>query len=310
MENIRYREARECDLEGFMDCLISVYGTDSYYTRFYDLDYVRGRLGRIFIAERHGEVIGTLVLSDWGYEGRDHELSTFTVRRGLSGDHVGGALLRYTLEKIGSRIPSVKGANVTHHTASQILTERNAFHPTGLLFGVFRDKSALLLILRNHSVRAVGRLFVPEALLSAAERVYRMFGVSFLPERRSADVAAPETCDIWYEHDAHFQYADVYILSYGSDCAARVAEIEAVCAQPDLTMNLFIDMRSPNAPLAYEALLDEGCVYAGFMPLSEAHEYIILHRPCGKPIRYDAMRLTEDSARTLRALGVDLGEAQ
>jgi hypothetical protein len=306
MSKIRYKKAKEQDLPGFMDCLKSVYGDDSYYRRFYDPDYVRSRLGRIFVAEREGEIVGSLVLSDWGYKGEDDELSTFVVRKGLSDHNIGGDLLRYTLDAI-RYLPSVKGANVTHHTASQILTERNGYLPTGLMFGVFLKKSPLILIIRNFNVKETGRIFVPDSLLPAAERLYQqMLGVSFERAVDKAEDAIPDTCDIWYEHDAHFQFLDVYIMSYGEDCLSRIAEAEAVCAQPDLTTNLYVDMRSPYAPRAYETLTKEGCVYTGFMPLSAGHEYIVLHRPGNGPIRYDEMKLTPGSEQALTRLGVAL----
>jgi hypothetical protein len=85
-----------------------------------------------------------------------------------------------------------------------------------------------------------------------------------------------------------------------------VAQIETACAQPELTVNLYIDMRSPSAPLAYEAFLRAGCVYTGFMPLSAGHEYIIMHKPGAAPMRYAAMKLTPHTAETLTQLGVAL----
>ncbi|MDR1952999.1 MAG: GNAT family N-acetyltransferase [Clostridiales Family XIII bacterium] len=308
MDEILYRKAKEKDLPGITDCIVSVYGENSYYARFYDSHYLNGMLDRIFIAELDGEVVGTLVLSDWGYKGLDRELSTFIVRKGIRSRHVGAELLAYTLDAI-SHLPSVKGANVTHHTYSQILTERNGYIPTGLLFGVFREKSALVFIVRNYNVHDIGQIFVPEALLPAAEALYRTLGVTF----RNAVGAAgniPDQADIWYDHDAHFQSVEIYILGYGADCADRISEIEAACASPDLTSNVYIDMRSPNAPAAYEALAGADCVYTGFMPLSEAHEYIILHRAAGRPMDYDALKLTTYTEQTLAELGALGGNGQ
>jgi hypothetical protein len=180
------------------------------------------------------------------------------------------------------------------------------------MFGVFREKSALLNIVHNYRIREIGRVFVPEALSSAAEYLYHELGSAFYDAARDGTAAEkiPDTADIWYEHDAQYQSVEIYILEYGADCAARITEIEKACAQPDLTANLYIDMRSPNAPAAYEALVGGDCVYAGFMPLSETHEYVILHRAGGRPIRYDELKLTAYSERTLARLGVFYGNEQ
>jgi hypothetical protein len=115
-----------------------------------------------------------------------------------------------------------------------------------------------------------------------------------------------EACDIWYEHDAHFQFVDIYLMSYGKDIKQRIAEIEKVCAQPQLTTSIFIDMRDPLAPVAYKELLGSDCFYAGFMPLSAGHEYIILHRPGATAPRPEEMRLTDHTKETLLGLGVDV----
>ncbi|MDR2156378.1 MAG: GNAT family N-acetyltransferase, partial [Clostridiales Family XIII bacterium] len=220
MREIRYKRAEEEDLQGFMDCLKSVYGDADYYERFYDPDYVRSRLDRIFVAESESGIVGGLVLSDWGFRGEDRELSTFIVRKGFAGHDIGSGLLRYTLDAI-SQLPSVKGANVTHHTVSQILTERNGYLPTGLMFGVFIGKSTLIPIVRNFNVRDIGTIFVPDALLPAAERLYRMLGVNFDCAVRGAGAANPIACNLWYEHDRHFQFVDVDVIGYGEDCVAR-----------------------------------------------------------------------------------------
>ncbi|MDR2163106.1 MAG: hypothetical protein LBO70_04095 [Clostridiales Family XIII bacterium] len=290
-----------------MDCMRSVYGDDRYYQKFYDVEYVRGRIDSIFIAELDGEVVGSLALSGCGYRGEDHKLGTFIVKADMEEHNIGSGLLGYTVDSI-RYLPSVKGENVTHHMGSQILTERNGFVPVGLLFDVFIDNSTLLIIVNNFNVKEVGRIFVPDAIASSVELLYRELGVSVEPVTGSGGDVIPSVSDIWYEYDRHFRFADIYILSYGEDCMARIGEIESGPGLPGMTANIHIDMRDPNAPAAYEALMGERCVYAGFKPVSAGHEYIVLHRPGEGPVRYGAMKLTARSREMLTRLGVALSD--
>jgi GNAT superfamily N-acetyltransferase len=291
-----------------VDCIKSVYGEHSYYTRFYDADFVRSIEDRIFVAVFDGKVVGTTVLSDWGYKHRDFEISTLVVRKEMSGKNIARKLSGFALDKV-SDLPSVKGAVVTSHEISQVLAKDFGYFASSILYGVFMNKSPLVLVVHNFHVKDVGRINVPEDLLPFAENLYSKLGASYeiAPFEPAGLIPhIPSNSDIWHEHDAHFQYLDIYVMTYGKDCKARIAEIERACAQPRLTVNIFIDMHDPLARIAYKSLMEDGCVYTGFMPLSSGSEFIILHKPLCTDMHPEEMNLISSMRTELSDIGIDL----
>jgi N-acetylglutamate synthase-like GNAT family acetyltransferase len=309
---IKYRKATIADIPGFLICLRDVYGDHSYYRKYYDPAYLSEIIDNIFVADANGEVVGTLVLSRWGCEGNDRELSTFMIRSDMRHTRIGSDFLSHTMNAIRD-LPSVKGAPITYNTHSQAILERLRFVPTGISFGAVdlnlltagkaesTEKKPIVLVICNFNVTKIGNIYVPQAARGAAEQLYARLGVSCTMEAPSGgDTFIPSESRLWHEHNEQFHIDDIYIIQYGKDCFERILEIEAHHAHPLRTSNLFINMKDPGAPAAYETFLKAGSIYAGFMPLSAGFEYIILHRAGKVQAAAADIHFAEDTGKMLR----------
>jgi hypothetical protein len=168
------------------------------------------------------------------------------------------------------------------------------------------EKKPLILVVRNFNVTDIGEIYVPPPLREPARRLYEKLGVSCSAAALSdvSDAAfiphIPEASTIRHKHNEQFHFEEFYVIEYGRDCLDRILEIEARHAHPLQTGNVFVNMKDPGAPAAYEALLKASSVYAGFMPLSAGFEYVILHRPGSLPYATEDLRFSEYMGHMLR----------
>jgi GNAT superfamily N-acetyltransferase len=316
-DNIVYRIALPGDMENIVSCVRDVHGM-AYNKEYYDPAFLRTILGNLFLASANGGVVGMLELAASGYKGQDWELHTYMVRTDMRRRKIGENLIRYAIDNVRARggADALKAGAVTLSSGSQRAAGNFGFVASGMLYGqVFLDdgfgvspsgrafrtkKQALVMLVKNLYRKDAGVLYMPQGLVPAAWKLYKSLGAGFALGKEDPDTRGDfsETM-LWHNAYEQFRTLDIYILRHGRDFADRVRELMRAYSHPLLTVNFFIDMKSPRSLSAYRELEELGGVFAGFAPLCKDREYLIMHLPGQVPILYDEMLFTDRNRKAL-----------
>ncbi|MDR1138074.1 MAG: GNAT family N-acetyltransferase [Synergistaceae bacterium] len=316
-DNIIYRTAAPGDIENIVSCIRDVHG-ETYNKEYYAPAYLRTILNNLFLAAGDGDAAGMMELAACGYKGQDSELHTYMVRHDMRRRKIGESLIGFALNNVRERgvAEAVKAGAVTLSRNSQRAAGNFGFVASGMLYGqvflddgfgsspsgrVFRTKKqALVMLVKNPRGPDAGVLHLPRALVPAALGLYKNLGVGFtLGKEHPVNGGGLSESLLWHNAYEQFRTLDIYISRHGRDFADRLRELMRTYAHPLLTMNFFVDMKSPGAVAAYSELTENGCVFAGFAPLCGDREYLIMHLPGQVPILYEEVMFTDRNRKAL-----------
>lgn len=292
------------DAPQLIECIQDAYGDSYVKTKLYHPEQViRGHQQQemlFSVALTHdGTVAGITACELSPHFPRQGEISCQIIRQSFNGYGLALPLALHAMEQ-GEQLPlcSQFARALGCHLISQKTLKGMGFTATGFLLHVYdKDKFHFRFpngdyckIPQSVAVKAQGKtdagtVFVPHELIPLAEQMYRELGVSWTP-------GSPPPQDgpgVWDKSDdtLHATLA-LWCRSCGNDFVRQLkGRLDEVSAQPNRTVNLYLNLSSPGSAQSYRAARDMGFIFTGFFPCGADGEYIILHHPLNVPVHVD-----------------------
>jgi hypothetical protein len=274
------RKAPAEEAENIVALLRSVYGETYRVTEMYDAEYMRNAITRgkmNIVVASDGDTLAGMVCAktDERFPGC-LMYTTFLVRPEYRNSGLGWAIAKTGKQFENEIYTSAFNQSATGNLKSQAIDHGLGYMPTGLLIErVLLDthnrvdnRGTLLVMSKPLGKNVAGKLYLPDEAAEIVPKAYKGLGVA-LSELPEDDIAA-ETRVM----DSPEQNFSVFI-----------GELPAILPER-ASIDLYLNMNSPDCPGKYEDAKKRGFFYAGIHPLVLGAEYLIMHKPASPGISF------------------------
>lgn len=295
------------DDKAILECLMEEYGetydNPNYYVPNYFEKQVTGGIFEILEVFHQKRLIGFLVVKTSEYFPGQYEMATMVIAKEYREFGVSGELIQRCVEHLdGKPITASYGHAQVFHTRSVGRLCQSGMVPTGYLFSTFfseklkhsfgESKSLKLpwaIAVKPVSKWDAGTLYAPKCHQNITQQVYDSLGVAY--EIGTPEGSAPQGKTNMAVHPYYSQESLVLVVDeIGTDLIRVVDQVLETYDSPALTVNLCLNLLDCHAPWGYAQLAKHHFFFAGFQPLAEDAEYMILHNPKGVAIDFQDLK--------------------
>ncbi|MCL2633113.1 MAG: hypothetical protein FWD34_01215 [Oscillospiraceae bacterium] len=298
----------EAEVDGALDCLVSVFGNKEnyYHPERFDPEYlkkeIRGNRIKLFTGKAaNGDTAVTLSLIKNPFFNKAYELCALAVSEGYRGFHAGEAFTEAVLSKSGDTLFYAYAVLFYPHSA--ISLNENKFVSTGFVPGIARadkylsqlnlnsQKHTYAMFVKNDGQVSVNPVYVPEEITDLTKDVYNSLNAEPVIKNNGS---LKQNSVIEYNHDSINETLFIYVTQCGNDLFTDISEIENKHKTPLNSNVLFLNINEPSAIDGYGTLRERGYTFNGFMPLCGDYEYIIMTKTNEAYIDYDELQMTDE----------------
>ena len=311
--DVCFREFREEDAPGFVECIRDEYGETYLKRNYYHPEFLihehHSAHCKFLVAEVEGSVVATLALKR-PFPGESAcEFGNAIVKKKYRQYGIMSQLIQYAIAEAKKQggFSSLYAFVVAYQNISQRSLERVGFRPCGFLLSTLsmeffshsfaRDGNAkqhLGIMVRREGQQDAGTVYVPAEHRERILEAYRSLGSSVRIGAEFFPLAGKSSCSA--EYDTGQQSGTIWVEEAGEELEDCIREIEAGYSLPNWTFNVQLNISDKKAVAAYRELQKLGYFFAGVRPLCGSREIMILHHPRDVQIDFDTMALSEGFA--------------
>lgn len=312
-----FREFREGDEPGLIQCIRDEYG-DSYFKQsFYRPEYLRETAGKqiIFLVAQaaNDEIAGMLILKNFYPCESMCEIASQIFKRKYRGYGMAMPFFRYGMKILEQGSYSAAYClPVLFHDVTQRLLYRLGLRAAGFILNVFdvdqirhsygngrNNKHSMGIQAMAVEKRDVGRLYLPEEHRQFCRELYEKLGVSCSMGVKQL-AFTPEQTVLEQHQDERQSSLEIRIHQVGRDYRDCISRLEqSYPLKGKQTCNIFLNVNDENAVEVYRYLIGRGFFFTGMKPLCSSREYMVLHHSGEVKIYFTDYRVSKEFGELL-----------